>query len=156
MVLLYISCMHILRYSYEKCLKVFYSLWQSLQQFMQKGCSVHATRLVSNFGPIIPKLFLGAPHSSSVQQLLSTFLQPSHLLPGPSPVFRENLRDTHQFSSIQSFSCVWLFETRWTAAHQASLSIANSWCLLKLMSIESVRYTWNPVITIHTKMYGRG
>ena len=28
--------------------------------------------------------------------------------------------------------------TRWTAAHQASLSISNSWSLLKLMSIESV------------------
>ena len=28
--------------------------------------------------------------------------------------------------------------TRWTAAHQASLSITNSWSLLKLMSIESV------------------
>ena len=30
------------------------------------------------------------------------------------------------------------FETPWTAAHQASLSIPNSWSLLKLMSIESV------------------
>ena len=29
-------------------------------------------------------------------------------------------------------------ETPWTAAHQASLSITNSWSLLKLMSIESV------------------
>ena len=28
--------------------------------------------------------------------------------------------------------------TPWTAAHQASLSITNSWSLLKLMSIESV------------------
>ena len=28
--------------------------------------------------------------------------------------------------------------TPWTAAHQASLSITNSWILLKLMSIESV------------------
>ena len=28
--------------------------------------------------------------------------------------------------------------TLWTAAHQASLSITNSWSLLKLMSIESV------------------
>ena len=28
--------------------------------------------------------------------------------------------------------------TPWTAAHQASLSIANSWSLLKLMYIESV------------------
>jgi len=29
-------------------------------------------------------------------------------------------------------------ETPWTAAHQASLSITNSWSLLKLMSIKSV------------------
>ena len=30
-----------------------------------------------------------------------------------------------QFSSVQSLSCVWLFATPWTAAHQASLSITN-------------------------------
>ena len=35
-------------------------------------------------------------------------------------------------------SCVWLFATPWTAARQASLSIANSQNLLKLRSIESV------------------
>ena len=40
--------------------------------------------------------------------------------------------------SIQSLSCVWLFVTPWTAAHQASLSIPNPQSLLKLMSIESV------------------
>ena len=43
-----------------------------------------------------------------------------------------------QFSSVQSLSHVWLFETPWISAHQASLSITNSWSLLKLMSIESV------------------
>ena len=43
-----------------------------------------------------------------------------------------------QFSSVQSLSCVWLFATPWTAAHQASLSITNSRSLLKLMSIDSV------------------
>ena len=43
-----------------------------------------------------------------------------------------------QFSSVQSLSCVQLFETPWTAACQASLSITNSWSLLKLMSIKSV------------------
>ena len=43
-----------------------------------------------------------------------------------------------QFSSVQSFSCVWLFATPWTAARQASLSITNSWSLPKLMSIELV------------------
>ena len=43
-----------------------------------------------------------------------------------------------QFSQVQSLSHVWLFATPWTAAHQASLSITNSWSLLKLMSIELV------------------
>ena len=38
----------------------------------------------------------------------------------------------------QSFSCVWLFAIPWTAAYQVSLSITNSWSLLKLMSIEKV------------------
>ena len=40
--------------------------------------------------------------------------------------------------SVQSLSHVWLFETPWTAAHQTSLSITNSWSPPKLMSIESV------------------
>ena len=40
--------------------------------------------------------------------------------------------------SVQSLSHVWLYGTPWTAAHQASLSIANSRTLLKLMSIELV------------------
>ena len=43
-----------------------------------------------------------------------------------------------QFSSVQSLSLVRLFVTLWIAACQASLSITNSWNLLKLMSIESV------------------
>ena len=41
-------------------------------------------------------------------------------------------------SSVQSLSHSQLFVTPWTAAHQSSLSITNSWNLLKLMSIESV------------------
>ena len=43
-----------------------------------------------------------------------------------------------QFSSVQSLSGVWLFATPWITARQASLSITNSWSLLKLMPIESV------------------
>ena len=43
-----------------------------------------------------------------------------------------------QFSSGQLLSHVWLFATLWTIARQASLSIANSWSLPKLMSIELV------------------
>ena len=47
-------------------------------------------------------------------------------------------QNQHQFSSVQSLSYVQLFVTPWTAAHQASLSITNSWSLLKLISIESM------------------
>ena len=42
------------------------------------------------------------------------------------------------FSSVQSLSCVQIFTTPWTAAHQASLSITSSQSLLKHMSIKSV------------------
>ena len=41
-------------------------------------------------------------------------------------------------SSVQLLSCVLLFVTPWSAAHQASLSITNSRSLLKLMSIKSL------------------
>ena len=44
----------------------------------------------------------------------------------------------YSVSSVQSLSGVQLFMTPWTAAHQPSLSITNSWSLLKLMSIELV------------------
>ena len=42
------------------------------------------------------------------------------------------------FQSAQSLSHVWLFATPWTAGRQASLSVINSWSLLKFMSIKSV------------------
>jgi len=45
---------------------------------------------------------------------------------------------SHQFSSVQSLSRVWLFATPWIAARQASLSITNSRSSLRLMSIELV------------------
>ena len=47
-------------------------------------------------------------------------------------------RPIWELNSVQSLSRVQLFVTSWTAAHQASLSIANSQSILKLMSIESV------------------
>ena len=43
----------------------------------------------------------------------------------------------YQFSSVQLLSCVGLFETPSTTAHQASLSITTSPSPPKLMSIES-------------------
>ena len=50
------------------------------------------------------------------------------------------------FSSFPSLSRVRLFATPWTAAHQASLFITNSWSLLKLMSIESVMPSNHPIL----------
>ena len=68
--------------------------------------------------------------------------------PGIDPTFlhwqADSLPPSHQgsprycISSVQSLSCVQLFATPWTAAHQSSLSITISWSLLKLLSIESV------------------
>ena len=48
------------------------------------------------------------------------------------------LNEIKHFSSIQLLSCVRLFMTPGTAAHQASLSITNSQSLLKFTSIELV------------------
>ena len=39
---------------------------------------------------------------------------------------------------VQSLSCVQLFATPWTAAHESPLSFTISWNLLKFRSIESV------------------
>ena len=53
-----------------------------------------------------------------------------------------------QFSSV---SHVRLFVILWTTASQASLSITNSWCLLKLMSIELVMPS-NHLILCHPSL----
>ena len=50
---------------------------------------------------------------------------------------------------VQSFSCVQLFVTPWTAAHQPSLSFTISRSLLKLMANESVMPS-NQLIFCHT------
>ena len=49
------------------------------------------------------------------------------------------LKTQHHLYSVQSLSCVRLFVTPWTAACRTSLTITNSWSLLKLMSTKSVR-----------------
>ena len=54
-------------------------------------------------------------------------------------------------SSVQSLSYDRLFVTPWTAACQASLSITNTWSLLKFMSIKSVipsnhLILWRPLL----------
>ena len=73
---------------------------------------------------ILSELVLLPFYINSSFSALCTFS--SFLLPSP------------QFSSVQSLSHVQLFATPWTTAHQASLSITNSWSSLKLTSIELV------------------
>ena len=76
-------------------------------------------------------------------------IQPSHPLSSPTPpalnlsqhqgLFQWVISShSVQCSSVQLFSRVQLFATPWITAHQASLSITNSWSSPKLMSIESV------------------
>ena len=76
--------------------------------------------------------------------------RPSHFsLPEPellAPLVQAVLsnpcsQSLERLSSVQSLSCVQLFVTSWTAAHQATLSITNFKSLFKLMSIESVDAT---------------
>ena len=53
------------------------------------------------------------------------------------------------FGSVQLFSCVRLFTTPWTVAHQTSLSITNSQSLLRLMSIETVMPSNNLILWVY-------
>ena len=52
------------------------------------------------------------------------------------------------FVIVQSLSCVQLFVTPWTAAHQTSLSLTISQSLPKFISIESVYFTIIKIIAI--------
>ena len=52
--------------------------------------------------------------------------------------FQRQCQRMFKFSSVQSLNYARLFVAPWTAAHQASLSITNSWSLLKLVFIEMV------------------
>ena len=98
-----------------------------------------------SIGAWAPASFIGRPMNIQSWFPLGLTSLVSLLSKGLSRVFASTTVQKYQFfgaqlsfSSVQSLSHVWLFATPWTAAHQASLSITNSWSLLKLMSIESV------------------
>ena len=67
-------------------------------------------------------------------------------------LFSHNLILSSQFSSVQSFSHVWLFVTPWPAAGQASLSNTNSWSLPKFKSVELVMPS-NHLILCHSLLF---
>ena len=72
------------------------------------------------------------PFSRGSSQPRSSALQANSL---PAVNRRSDLTSSIQFSSVAQLS---LTVTPWTAARQASLTITNSWSLLKLMCIESL------------------
>ena len=74
-------------------------------------------------------------NSLPIIQLAKKFPQVFHYILWKNP---NELLKKYVFSSVQLLSRVLLFATPWTAACQSSLSITNSWSLLKLMSIELV------------------
>ena len=78
-------------------------------------------------------------------QLCTKYYSQVRIAIGQQSLWRDNsnaqrkiINNIYVFSSVQSLSRVQLFATPWIIAHQASLSVTNSWSLLKLMSIESV------------------
>ena len=76
-----------------------------------------------------------ATHSSILAWRIPWTQEPGRLYSVGSQRVRH---DGNDFSSVQLLSCVRLFVTPWTAARQASPSIANSRSSLKLVSMESV------------------
>ena len=97
--------------------------WKSVPMFWEiLGPHVFKgfAKLFVPFGPLIPSLVI----------------YPTVVIPNRRNVF-----------IIQSLSRAQLFATPWTAARQASLSITNSWSLLKLMSIESVMPSNHPILS---------
>ena len=93
---------------------------------------------------LVWKGWMGGESSWDPVAFASLHLFPFHLpsiLCGSAAVSAQDPRkDGHMrqnFSSVQLLSHVQLFAIPWTAACQASLSITNSWSLLKLMSISS-------------------
>ena len=130
------------------CVQFFVTLWtvahqaplsmDSLGKNTEVGC--HA---------LLQGIFPAQRSNSSVSCLLhwqaSSWKHLDECHQKEAPIYRHSLlrltvfkKDNNniQFSSVTPH--VQLFVTPWTVARQASLSITNSWSLLKLMSTESV------------------
>ena len=107
------------------CSRSFLSFQQSSQHFTKTR--FHLKKTLS--------LLIHKKHLHSISPRLD-FISKKHFL---CSSIRNNFSSIHVLSCwVQSLSHVWLFVTPWTAVHQASLSIANSWSSLKFTSIESV------------------
>ena len=84
-----------------------------------------------------------------------TFIWFLVLLSNSAYTSASNHSEAISFSSVQSLSRVWFFVTPWTAALQASLSITNSWSLLKLLSIALVMPSNHLILLLPPSIFPR-
>ena len=112
------------------------SIWGNALQSLHPYCSAWAGHIMESYPISFVAALLHCTLEASRIHVLSFFTQAPHT----SSVTHNTLRVLiySNFFVVQSLSCVWLFATPRTAAHQASLSFTISQSLLKLMSIESV------------------
>ena len=117
----------------------------SIQTFYRDYCFNLENNVVHNKTEVHRDLVVfSKPHGYYVEEVgfkpSSCQLQNMYYFHYNISVFSQGCRQyiAWAFSSVQLLSCVQLISTPWTATCQASLSITNSWNLLKLMSIELV------------------
>ena len=118
------------------CLGLYCFPFQGEGVFLFHGCS-HCLQWFWNprsvTCPFICHLVIIAG-SENLSPCVRLFVTPMYCVAHQAPLSMGFPR----LSSVQSLSHVRLFVTPWAAARQVSLSITNSWSLLKLISTESV------------------
>ena len=127
-----------------------YSPWGYTQPDMTEHSILHCRCGQITHLNVINQSFLFSWPECMVQQCAVTQVRVTSILPRTSAqILRKEIilfpsglsairARSDLFSSVQSLSCVQLFVTPWTAAHQISLSITNSRSSPKPMSIELV------------------
>ena len=101
-------------------------------------CTILFHRVRSQFCAAVNVVYFQLFSSPQEQNVNHEKSLPILCPPPPLPLsIHSSTSCIYGFSSVQLLSRVRLFEAPWNAARQATLSIANSRSLLKLMSIES-------------------
>ena len=102
-------------------------------------CTIFFHRVRSQFCAAVNVVYFQLFSSPQEQNVNHEKSLPILCPPPPLPLsIHSSTSCIYGFSSLQLLSRVRLFEAPWNAARQATLSIANSRSLLKLMSIESM------------------
>ena len=112
---------------------------------------------VNPMGGLLPQYLLYQHQASSFSTLQDTHVPETAQVSSskhwqaddfytPTPHHPQYTEASLLLFTVQSLSCVQLFETQWLAAHQASLSFTISQSLLRFMSTESVMPSSNLIL----------